>query len=124
MRYFFHNAVEPLCNMATTNSTFPKKFYQKATRLLIDVLEEVLKDSKLIADNLSGLRKIMIVPKKLLDGSYCKDSEVKLNLLVLMKMNLQLMRDLNDAATKDKAQGKGKEFQDFVRNTIVINFTT
>jgi hypothetical protein len=108
--------------MATTTTNYQKKFYQKSTKLLIEILEEVMRDPKLISDNLSGLRKIMILPKKLLDGQYCRDYETKMNLLVLMKMNLQIMRDLNEAAIKDKTDGKSKEFIDFVRNTIVKKF--
>jgi hypothetical protein len=107
--------------MATTSSTYSKKFYQKSTELFIEVLEIVIKEPKLISENLSGLRKMMILPKKLLDGEYCREYKTKMNLLVLMRLNLQIMRDLNEAAIKDKSQGNSKEFMDFVRNTIVTN---
>jgi hypothetical protein len=39
-----------------------------------------------------------------------------------MRLNVQILRDLNEASIKDNNQGKSKEFADFVRNTIVKIF--
>jgi hypothetical protein len=113
------NSAEHFCNMVSINSVYSTKFYKNATQLFINLLEIVNKDPKLISENISGLRKIMILPKKLTDPTYCKDSEVKFNLIKLMRLNLLLMRDLNETANRDKTFVKNKEFLDFVNNSIV-----
>lgn len=114
------NAAEQLCNMVTTiNGNYIKILYHKATKLLIDIMQTLIKDSKLISKNLSTIRKIMVVPKKLIDTAYCKDPEIKSNLLVLMRLCLVMLRDLYEAYLKDKTFLKNKEYADFVKNTIV-----
>jgi hypothetical protein len=86
--------------------------------LIFNVLEIFVEDTKLVTENLSGLRKIMVVPKKLNDSNFIKNETCKTNLLRILKSSLRLVRDLNEQS-KDRKFSKKKEFQDFVKNAIV-----
>ena len=119
-------SAEFICSMVTNNLSFPKIIYQKATKLLVDLMDIIVKDNNLISENLSILRKMMIIPKKLTDPAYCKDTVIKENLLELMKSNLLMLRDMNEIGIRNRTNlmntKYNREFPDFVKNTIVNCF--
>jgi hypothetical protein len=117
------NSVEQICNMITVNEVkYNPKFYQKSTKLLNDILQVLIKDSKLASENMAGLRKMTIIAKKLIDVPFCKDKEIKFNLLNFLKLIMLMMRDLYEKGVKDQKILKHKEYIDFVRNTIVNKY--
>jgi hypothetical protein len=74
-----------------------------------------------IADNLSGLRKITLVPKKLNDAVFCKNPTLKMNLLEILKMSLRILRDISEQS-KEGVFSKKREYQDFVKYNIVFKY--
>ena len=115
------NAAEPLSNMITSNQIFPKKFYLKSIKLMINLMEIILSDQSLILDYISTLRKMMIIPKKLTDVTFCKDLEQKAYLLSFMKLNLIMLRDMFETSSKKTITDPKfiKEYPDFIRSTLV-----
>ncbi len=107
--------------LITGGLELPKLFYHKALKLTLEILTIMAKDAQLISDNLSVLRKFMIIPKKLVDPNYMKDVYIKEHLLYIMKVNLMMLRDMNDIGnySKDTDTKISDEFPEFVKNTIV-----
>lgn len=90
----------------------------KTANIILSLTETFNKKNLLRDDQLNNIRKIMTVPKKLNDQTFCKKIDLKKNLLKIFKNSLLLIKDINEES-KDPNQIKKKEYKDFVRSTIV-----
>ncbi len=81
-------------------------------------MELVTNDIRIL-DNLTTLRKIMVIATKLNDQNFFKKRELKVNLIKIFKLSIYIINVLNETFKLKKAR---KEYYDFFREIIVMCF--
>jgi hypothetical protein len=80
---------------------------------------EIITNDVRMLDNLTALRKIMVIATKLNDPNFFKRRELKVNLIKIFKLSIYLINVLNESLKIRKAR---KEYFDFFREIIVKSF--
>lgn len=115
-----NHSLDHICNMITDhyNNKYSFDFYIAATDLLIKFLNRFQQKTFIKSRHLTILKKTMFIPKKLNDASFLKEFKIKKNLHKILKLNVIILRNINQLALGENIKQK-KEYQEFVRNTIV-----